>query len=88
MSRWFFGFSQFGLRSFEIWLTGRLLASPAFHRMVGRVHRKVQHIKHGIPPEEMGGTNLDQTGPGIKKFWEYFKEEFKDQLKGKPPNKL
>lgn len=76
--------------------------------MVGRVHRKVQHIKHGIPPEEMGGTNIDKTGrrapgaslisiavlkhgfpgPGIKKFWEYFKEEFKDQLKGKPPNKL
>lgn len=33
-------------------------------------------LKHGFP------------GPGIKKFWEYFKEEFKDQLKGKPPNKL
>jgi len=77
--------------------------------MVGKVHRKVQHLKHGIPPEEMGGTELENRGrgtpgpslnfyystktwaspgPGIKQFLEYFKEEIKDQLKGKPPNKL
>lgn len=88
MWRFFFGFRQLGLRSLEIWLTSRLLESPAFHRMVGKVHRKVQHLKHGIPPEEMGGTELENRGPGIKQFLEYFKEEIKDQLKGKPPNKL
>ena len=27
-------------------------------------------------------------GPGLSKFVEYFKEEIKDQLKGKPPNKF
>ncbi|KKK15334.1 hypothetical protein P175DRAFT_0531262 [Aspergillus ochraceoroseus IBT 24754] len=78
----------FGLRAFEVWLTARLLGSPTFHRLVGRVHRKVQHIRHGVPPEEMGGTKLENNGPGIKRFLEYFREEIKDQFKGKPPNKL
>ncbi|PIG80101.1 hypothetical protein AARAC_010674 [Aspergillus arachidicola] len=81
-------FRMFWLRTFEVWLTARLLASPAFHRMVGRVHQKVQHLKHGVPPEEMGGTHRDNNGPGLSKFVEYFKEEIKDQLKGKPPNKF
>jgi hypothetical protein len=56
--------------------------------MVGRVHQKVQHLRHGVPPEEMGGTKLEKNGPGLKQFFQYFKEEIKDQLKGKPPNKL
>lgn len=41
-----------------------------------------------------GGGKVDFTdvcflsGPGMKKLFEYFKEEIKDQFKGKPPNKL
>ncbi|KAL2860420.1 hypothetical protein BJX68DRAFT_84927 [Aspergillus pseudodeflectus] len=52
----------FLLRTFEVWLTTRLLASPTFHRMVGRVHGRVQRFRHGTPPEEMGGTKLDNNG--------------------------
>ncbi|KAL4946160.1 hypothetical protein BDV06DRAFT_218684 [Aspergillus oleicola] len=74
------------IRTFEVWLTGRLLTSPTFHRMVGRVHGKVQQLRHGIPPEELGGTNRDHTGPA-KQFFQYFKEEIKDQVKGKRPPK-
>ncbi|KAI9929072.1 hypothetical protein ASPWEDRAFT_169091 [Aspergillus wentii DTO 134E9] len=81
-------FHWFWARTFEVWLTARLLASPTFHRMVGRVHQKVQHIRHGVPPEEMGGTKLDNNGPGLKRFFEYFREEIKDQFKGKPPPKF
>lgn len=55
--------------------------------MVGRVHQKVHHLKYGVPPEEMGGTKLDNNGRGLQRFLEYFKEEIKDQMKGKPPNK-
>ncbi|KAL3475022.1 hypothetical protein BJX99DRAFT_259782 [Aspergillus californicus] len=80
--------NQFFLRALEIWLTTRLLASPTFHRMVGNVHRKVQHMRHGIPPEEMGGTKLEKNGPDLKQLFTYFKEEVKDQFKGKPPNKF
>jgi hypothetical protein len=92
--------------------------------MVGKVHSRVQRFRHGIPPEEMGGTKLDNNGtaalftswpvcysprqsrlcnvtgghiilihastlgPGFKQFLEYFKEELKDQAKGKPRDKL
>ncbi|KAL4786180.1 hypothetical protein BJX76DRAFT_355411 [Aspergillus varians] len=73
------------LRTFEVWLTTRLLTSPTFHRMVGRVHGKIQRLRHGTPPEEMGGTNID-NGPGhAKRFLEYFREEIKEQFKGKKP---
>ncbi|KAL4897021.1 hypothetical protein BDV59DRAFT_169582 [Aspergillus ambiguus] len=81
-------FRGFWLRALEVWLTTRLLASPSFHRLVGRMHQKIQHMRHGVPPEEMGGTNIDKKGPGLQKFLEYFKEEIKDQFKGKPPNKF
>jgi hypothetical protein len=30
--------------------------------MVGKVHSRVQRFRHGIPPEEMGGTKLDNNG--------------------------
>ncbi|TQB67776.1 hypothetical protein MPDQ_004732 [Monascus purpureus] len=80
-------FRSFWFRAFEVWLVGKLLSSPTFHRMVGRVHQKVHHLKYGVPPEEMGGTKLDNNGRGLQRFLEYFKEEIKDQMKGKPPNK-
>lgn len=33
--------------------------------MVGRVHQKVHHLKYGVPPEEMGGTKLDNNGTSV-----------------------
>ncbi|KAL5050024.1 hypothetical protein BDW71DRAFT_141398 [Aspergillus fruticulosus] len=90
----------------EVWLTTQLLRSPTFHRMVGRVHGKFQRLRHGTPPEEMGGTNIDNIGKAAmkftcrvgvlirysasgpaKQFFQYFKEEIKEQLKGKKPGK-
>ncbi|KAJ5861339.1 uncharacterized protein N7529_008649 [Penicillium soppii] len=76
----------FLIRGFEVWLTLRLLRSPIFHRMVGRVHEKVQHIRHGVPPppkQELGGSHHEADGFDLKKFFGHFKEEFKDQMKGK-----
>lgn len=74
--------------------------------MVGRVHQKVQHIRHGVPPEEQGGTKLEGQGMlhtniwcnivsdlfwldfEYRKFFNHFKEELKDQMKGNPRNKF
>ncbi|KAJ5888172.1 hypothetical protein N7495_008213 [Penicillium taxi] len=79
-------FNNLGMRALEIWLINRLLRSSAFHQMVGRVHQYVQHVRHGVPLEQ-SRTSLDNPGTRTK-FLEYFKEELKDQMKGKPPNKL
>ncbi|BCS22742.1 uncharacterized protein APUU_30967A [Aspergillus puulaauensis] len=79
-------FNRFLLHSFEIWLTTRLLTSPIFRRMVGRVHGKVQQMRHGTPPQEMGGTNIENTG-STQQFLKHFREELKDQFKGKKPPK-
>ncbi|KAJ5105892.1 hypothetical protein NUU61_003239 [Penicillium alfredii] len=81
-------FNNLWLRGLEIWLTSRLLQSRIFHRMVGRVHQKVQNLRQGTPREEMGGTKLQKDESDFKQFLEYFKEELKDQMKGKPPKKL
>ncbi|KJF61564.1 uncharacterized protein CIMG_11201 [Coccidioides immitis RS] len=72
------------LRFFELWLTGRLLASPTFHRAVRRVHKSIQDLRHGKAPEDMGGTNIDK--PGIKHFFQLFRDELRDQLRNKPKN--
>lgn len=29
--------------------------------MVRNVHRRVERARHGVPPEEMGGTNIEET---------------------------
>lgn len=29
--------------------------------MVRTVHRRVERARHGVPPEEMGGTNIEET---------------------------
>ncbi|KAJ5390453.1 uncharacterized protein N7496_001521 [Penicillium cataractarum] len=79
-------FHLFGLRALEVWLYGRLIRSPLFHQMVGRVHQRVEQIRHGIPPEP-SRTTLEEKG-SLDKFVRYFKEEIQDQMKGKPPNKL
>ncbi|OOQ81543.1 hypothetical protein PEBR_42571 [Penicillium brasilianum] len=54
-------FHLFGLRALEVWLYGRLIRSPLFHQMVGRVHQRVEQIRHGIPPEP-SRTTLEEKG--------------------------
>lgn len=55
-----------------------LLRTPAFHRGVEKVARGVHRIRHGIPPEEMGGTKIDgQSNDG---FLRHFSEEIQTQL--------
>ncbi|RAL01630.1 uncharacterized protein BO80DRAFT_444325 [Aspergillus ibericus CBS 121593] len=75
------------LRPLEDWLTSQLLASRSFHKMVGSIHRTVHQIKNGVPPEPRH-TETEEPGPRGDSFFEYFKEEIKDQMRGKPPKKL
>ncbi|KAJ9602293.1 hypothetical protein H2200_013148 [Cladophialophora chaetospira] len=69
-------------------LVDTLLRSPAFHRGVQKVHKKVHEIQHGKPPEYYGGTNLDTpeaTEGGAKNFFKIFWEELKTGHKPEPP---
>ncbi|GKZ34735.1 hypothetical protein AbraIFM66950_005091 [Aspergillus brasiliensis] len=75
------------LRPLEEWLTARLLASRSFHKMVGGIHRRVHHLKTGIPLEEVHGPDSGKSASRLNQFFEYFKEELKDQMKGNPRNK-
>ena len=70
------------LLPFERRLVDTLLRQPAFHRAVEQVHKNLHRIRHGTPPEEMGGTKLDQPGrKPVKHFFELFSEELKNGLK-------
>jgi len=76
------------LQVVEAWLTARLLSSPTFHRAVQNVHRKVRQIRHGKDPEDMGGTNIEKSGPSdAKKFLQFYIEELRDQMRGGPPRR-
>jgi hypothetical protein len=44
----------------QIWATTALLRSPAFHRAVRAAHARVHRFKHGVPPEELGGTKIER----------------------------
>ncbi|EEH39871.1 hypothetical protein PAAG_02060 [Paracoccidioides lutzii Pb01] len=74
------------LRMLEVWLTARLLASPGFHRTVRLVHKKVQEIRHGKALEEMGGTNIEKPEGSLKRFFELFRDELKNQAGRGPRN--
>ncbi|KAI9877296.1 MAG: hypothetical protein M1830_004307 [Pleopsidium flavum] len=70
------------VRVLEAWLTARLLASPGFHRAVHNVHKRIRRLRHGKDPEDMGGTNIEQTGESdTRKFIQYYIEELKDQIR-------
>ncbi|KAG0647078.1 hypothetical protein D0Z07_7278 [Hyphodiscus hymeniophilus] len=65
------------LRIFE------LLRSPAFHRGVRSIHKKVHELQHGKDPASMGGTNIDVPGKGDpSRFLKYYLEELRDQFRG------
>ncbi|KAK3671460.1 hypothetical protein LTR78_008738 [Recurvomyces mirabilis] len=66
------------LRVLEAYMVQALLHSPTFHRQVEKVAKNVHRIRHGIPPEEMGGTKIDQ--PGQSGLVGHFFEEIKTQL--------
>ncbi|KAK4549115.1 hypothetical protein LTR36_007571 [Oleoguttula mirabilis] len=62
----------------EAWAVQQLLRTPAFHRGVEKVAKGVHRLRHGTPPEELGGTKIDQ--PGNAGFLGHFFEEVKTQL--------
>ena len=66
------------LRVLEAYLVQMLLRTPAFHRGVEKVARQVHRVRNGIPPEELGGTKIDQ--PGNSSFIKHFNEEIQTQL--------
>jgi hypothetical protein len=66
------------LRFLEAYMVQLLLRTPAFHRGVEKVARTVHRVRHGIPPEEMGGTKID--GQSNESFLRHFSEEIQTQL--------
>ncbi|EME77556.1 uncharacterized protein MYCFIDRAFT_19863, partial [Pseudocercospora fijiensis CIRAD86] len=66
------------LRFLEAWAVQQLLRTPAFHRAVEKVARQVHRARHGTPPEELGGTKLDD--PNQPSFIRHFADELKTQL--------
>ena len=62
----------------EAYAVQALLRTPGFHRGVEKVVKTVHRVRHGIPPEELGGTKLD--APGNSGFMGHFLEEVKTQL--------
>ncbi|KAI9839065.1 MAG: hypothetical protein M1838_004408, partial [Thelocarpon superellum] len=74
------------IRIFETWLTARLLASPAFHRVVRGLHRRIHEIRQGHGVAGEGGAKIEKTGPSdTQLFVRYFLEELRDQIRGGPP---
>ncbi|KAK5172698.1 uncharacterized protein LTR77_002818 [Saxophila tyrrhenica] len=66
------------LRFLEAYMVQMLLRTPAFHRGVEKVARSVHRIRHGTPPEELGGTKID--GKSNDGFLRHFSEEVQTQL--------
>ena len=58
----------------------QLLRTPGFHKAVQSLQRRVYRLRYGTPPEEMGGTKIDE-GPS---FLQHFKDELRDQIRGDP----
>jgi len=66
------------LRFVEAWAVQQLLRTPAFHRAVEKVARQVHRVRHGTPPDELGGTKIDQ--PGSSGYLQHFMDEVKTQI--------
>lgn len=67
------------LRFLEAYLVQVLLRTPAFHRAVEKVARQVHRLRHGLPPEELGGTKISQPS-GSPGFLRHFLDEVKTQM--------
>ncbi|TKA75544.1 hypothetical protein B0A55_03536 [Friedmanniomyces simplex] len=68
------------LRFVEAFLVEQLLRTPAFHRAVEKVAKSVHRVRHGIPPEELGGTRIDTPNSQNNGFLGHFLDEVKQQL--------
>jgi hypothetical protein len=65
----------------EAYMVQALLRTPAFHRGVEKVVKTVHRVRHGMSPEELGGTKIDRSGSsGDSGFAEHFLREVKTQL--------
>ncbi|KAK5715687.1 hypothetical protein LTR17_016756 [Elasticomyces elasticus] len=68
------------LRMLEPFLVQQLLRTPAFHRVVEKVAKGVHRVRHGTPPEELGGTKIDGPNGANNGFLGHFLDEVKTQL--------
>ncbi|KAK1059167.1 hypothetical protein LTR74_012855 [Friedmanniomyces endolithicus] len=68
------------LRVLESFLVEQLLRTPAFHRAVEKVAKNVHRVRHGIPPEELGGTRIDTPNSQNNGFLGHFLDEVRTQL--------
>ncbi|KAI5790652.1 hypothetical protein DFH27DRAFT_570786 [Peziza echinospora] len=80
------------LRIFEVWLTAKLLGSPSFRRGVSHIHQRIHYMRTGErpypPPHERGGTYMEgeeseSLTQNLKKFGQFFMEEFRNSTSGK-----
>ncbi|QIX00803.1 hypothetical protein AMS68_006320 [Peltaster fructicola] len=55
----------------------QLMKSPTFHKGVEQVVKTVHRVRHGVPPDELGGTKLDEPG---SRFGQHFYDELRTQL--------
>ncbi|TKA32080.1 hypothetical protein B0A50_01327 [Salinomyces thailandicus] len=67
------------LRVLEAYAVAALLRTPAFHRAVEKVAKQVHRVRHGIPPDEPSGTQIDNK-PGPSGFLGHFADEVKAQM--------
>lgn len=68
------------LRVLEAYAVAALLRTPAFHRAVEKVAKNVHRIRHGLPREEPGGTQIDR--PDESGFLGHFAKEVRTQIGG------
>ena len=66
------------IRVLEAYAVAALLRTPAFHRAVEKVAKGVHRVRHGVPPEELGGTKINR--PGESGFLQHFVDEVKTQV--------
>ncbi|OQO01703.1 hypothetical protein B0A48_12740 [Cryoendolithus antarcticus] len=62
----------------EAYAVQALLRTPGFHRIVEKVAKNVHRVRHGLPPEDEGGTSIQQ--PGQSGFAQHFVDEVKAQI--------
>lgn len=55
----------------------QLMKSPTFHRAVEQVVKRVHRARFGTPPDELGGTNLDEPR---NRFGQHFLDELRTQI--------
>lgn len=62
----------------EAWAVQQLLRTPGFHRGVEKVARTVYRYRNNLPPEQKGGTSIDD--PSKQSFVKHYFEEVQTQL--------